>query len=835
MQSLDFLPAISCRAMRHTVAVILFILFASVSHAASVRGVVTDATGAKVTGASVSLVSNGTVVASAVSSSDGSFQLTTGSAGRFFLVVTAKSFRQLQTPDFYAGQLDSVERNLVLEPAWVRESIVVAATGVPTPQPQTSGATTVLSAVDLALRTDFSSVLRMMPGSEVAQTGQMGAQTSLFVRGGDSDDNKILLDGVDAGDLGNQFDVGPLSTTAIESAEVYRGPDANLFGAGAETSVVSLTTPHGTTSFPSLLFEGDAGNLNTSREQLQVAGAHKKLDYLDAFSWLQTANDLPNDEYHVATTAANLGWALNSTTQIRATLHYGVDGVGDPNAWDFYHVADDASQKDQDIFLSASIDNQTTASFHNAVRYGLTRKREQDTLWTLSGNNESYVDYCFGPGSLGNTVTITGANGYSATGQAALDCASTNTGYVSKSQLVNNRDHAGYQGDITITPHLSGLAGFQYEDERGAEPGSSYYTPVARTNYYVPLAVHGDFKQRFFYTLGGSVEHYSLFGFQTSPRAGVSYYLLRPRSGVFSGTRILFNFGKAIREPKLTDQDESLYAFLATYNPSAIQTLHIGQLAAPTMRTYEGGLEQSFLSQHIVFKASYFHNEFGKELEYVGLDLIPELVPNLTNAEQAALEQILQNNFAYELTINSEAFRAQGVETSVESGIGRNLFLRGGYTYLDAVIQRSFTNDDEALLGPIPTFDGIPVGPYAPLEGARPFRRAPNTGYFTATYAAKRFTGVFTSAFSSRSDDSTYLEGEDAFGGNSLLLPNRNLDYGYAKLDLGGSFQVLSWMDIYAQAENLLNDQHIAPIGYSSLPFTIRTGLRLRWGPGSSH
>ena len=845
MQSLDFLPAVSCRVMRHAVAAVLYVLLANAaSHAASIRGVVTDATGAKVTGASVSLVSNGKVVASSVSSSDGSFQLTTGTPGRFFLVVTAKSFRQLQTPDFYAGQFDSIERNLVLEPAWVRESIVVTATGVPTPQPQTSEATTVLSTVDLALRTDFVSVLRLMPGTEVAQEGQMGAQTSLFVRGGASDDNKILLDGVDASDLGNQIDFGPLSTTAVESAEVYRGPDSNLFGAGAETGVVSLTTPHGTTSFPSLLFEGDAGNLSTSREQLQVAGAHKKLDYLGAFSWLETANDLPNDEYHVATAAANLGWALNSNTQIRATLHYGVDAVGNPNAWDFYHVADDATEKDQDIFFAGSISNQTTASLHNVVRYGLTRKREQYHDWSPEGICIP-AGTCGGPGIpptytggnfFGTPVTIQGANGYSATGQALLDYSWANGSvYPSKSQLVNNRDQAGYQGDITITPHLSGLAGFQYEDERGAEPGSSYYTPVARTNYFVPLAVHGDFKQRFFYTLGGSLEHYSLFGFQASPRAGLNYYALRPRSGVFCGTRILFNFGKAIREPKLTDQDYSLYDFLGNNGAqSTIQALHISPLAAPTMRTYEGGVEQAFLSQHVVFRTSYFHNEFGKEIEYVGLDLIPELLPNLTPTQQATLEGILQANFAYELTINSEAFRAQGVETSVESGLGRNLFLRGGYTYLDAVVQRSFTNDDQALLGPIPTFDGIPVGPYAPLEGARPFRRAPHTGYFTATYAAKRLTGVFSSAFASRSDDSTYLEGEDAFGGNSLLLPNRNLDYGYAKVDLGASFQVLTWMDIYAQGENLLNNQHIAPIGYPSLPFTIRTGLRLRWGPGSS-
>jgi len=38
---------------------------------------------------------------------------------------------------------------------------------------------------------------------------------------------------------------------------------------------------------------------------------------------------------------------------------------------------DNATQKDQDLLLSASIDNQTTPDFHNSVRYGLIRKREQ--------------------------------------------------------------------------------------------------------------------------------------------------------------------------------------------------------------------------------------------------------------------------------------------------------------------------------------------------------------------------------------------------------------------------------------------------------------------------
>jgi len=539
-----------------------------------------------------------------------------------------------------------------------------------------------------------------------------------------------------------------------------------------------------------------------------------------------------------------VGWSLNGSTQIRAAAHYGVDATGVPNAYQFYDVADDATQKDQDIYLSASLDNQTTASFHNSVRYGLTRKREQYHQWAPEGICIP-AGACGGPGIAptysganfyGLPVTILGANGYSASGQALLDYSwDDGAAYPFESQLVSNRDQVIYHGDITLTPHLGALIGLQYEDERGAEPGSSFYSPVERTNYDYLAAVRGDFKNRFYYTLGGSLEHYSLFGVQTTPRAGISYYVLRPRNGVFSGTRILFNYGQAVREPSLPQQDDSLYTFLQNHGgQSTIQQLAIAALTAPESRTYEAGFEQSFLSEHIVFRASYFHNEFGKEIEGVGLDLVPALLPGLTAAQQQTLEAVLRANSAYELDLNSEAFRAQGVEASVESGIGKNLFFRGGYTYLDAVVQRSFTNDDEALLGPIPTFsNGLPIGPYAPLTGARPFRRPPHTGFFSATYSTQKLTGIINAAFASRSDDSTYLEGLDASGGDSLLLPNRNIDSGYAKLDLGGSFQLLKWIEIEAMADNLASLQHIGPIGYPSLPANFRAGLRFQWGIGS--
>ena len=333
-------------------------------------------------------------------------------------------------------------------------------------------------------------------------------------------------------------------------------------------------------------------------------------------------------------------------------------------------------------------------------------------------------------------MTITGANGYSVPGRALMDFAGT---YPQGYQLVSNRDELVYQGDYSVTPHLVALAGFQYEDERGAEPGSSYYTPVERTNYDYRAAVHGDFKSRFFYTLGGDLEHYSLFGTQTSPRAGFSFYALRPRKGIFSGTRVLFNFGDAVREPSLTDQFYSLYNFLESNGGQAtIDQLHITPLAAPTTRTYEGGVEQAFFSKRLVFRTSFFHNEFGRQIEYVGVNLIPQLLPNLTPDEQNQLEQFLQANGAYEQSLNTEAYRALGVETTVESGIGRK-HLSARRLHLPGCRGAALVLERRCgAAGPCADVQRHSrSGRIRRCTGARPFRRPPHTGFFTASYATE--------------------------------------------------------------------------------------------------
>jgi iron complex outermembrane receptor protein/vitamin B12 transporter len=180
--------------------------------------------------------------------------------------------------------------------------------------------------------------------------------------------------------------------------------------------------------------------------------------------------------------------------------------------------------------------------------------------------------------------------------------------------------------------------------------------------------------------------------------------------------------------------------------------------------------------------------------------------------------------------VNSLSFRAQGAEVELQGQLSSHIFARGGYTYTDGVTQRSFSSD---ALGPQvnPFIPGVELGINSPLIGARPFRRPPHVGFAGVNYTTRKWFVQVQGSFASRSDDSTFLSSFDSLAGdNRLLLPNRNLDSAYAKVDIGGSYQMEQWLGVYVQLDNLVSDQHIGPIGYPSLPFTFRAGMRFSIG-----
>ncbi len=797
-------------------------------YAVAVHGIVTDPLNEPIVGAVVALVDNGNVVVTTNTATDGSYRLSTASAGRFYVLGSGSHFRELATESFYGGALESIERNVVLEPDTQRESIVVTATGTPLPQTQVSASITELSRTDFENLQDVTEALRTVPGFSLATNGERGGVTSLFIRGGNSDDNKVLLDGVPLEDIGGVFDFANVATTGIASAEAYRGPDSVVYGTDAGAGVVAFSTPRGSTPFPSLFYEGDGGNFGTYRNEVQAGGTRNALDYYGAFGDFASSNTVSQDKYHDVTSAANLGYALSTATHLRVTARNSDSAEGLPGQYAFTRTPTDQKQGDQDLYLSGTLDHTFSDTWNAEAEYGLARKRERVQQFAPTGTLHLSTD----PNDplngtyLGQFVTVTGANGYTVSGQVPTGYTFFPT-YVSDS--ASNRDSLHAQTSYQFTPHLLGVAGFRYENERGLYIAQ----PITRANYDYTLALQGDYADRFFYTLGGGVEKNGLYGTVGAPHLGASYYIQRPGGGLFHGTRVNFNFSKGYKEPTLGQQSGSLLAFLQQNGGSGtINGYRVPTIGAALTRSYDGGFEQSIASERILLKATYFHNEFGRQIESVTSGAVPQLLPNLSASQQAAFVAFFQANPAYGIDLNSLSFSAQGAETEVQYSPKSNIFFRGGYTYLDAKVQHSFTSDALLVSGSNsnPAFPGIAIGNDSPLVGARPFRRPPHTGFVSTTYTSGKWSAVATGAFSSRSDDSTFLGGLDANFGNSLLLPNRNLDSAFATVNAGGTYQVSERIGVYTQLNNVLSQQHISPIGYLSSPMTARGGVRITLG-----
>lgn len=122
--------------------------------------------------------------------------------------------------------------------------LVVTATRQPTPQTAIPAATTVIRGDDLRGRgvTLVLDALREVPGMAVVQSGSYGAQTSLFLRGGESNYVKVFLDGVPLNRPGGGINLANLTTADLDRIEIVRGPASVLYGSDAMTGVIQLFT-----------------------------------------------------------------------------------------------------------------------------------------------------------------------------------------------------------------------------------------------------------------------------------------------------------------------------------------------------------------------------------------------------------------------------------------------------------------------------------------------------------------------------------------------------------------------------------------------------------------
>jgi iron complex outermembrane receptor protein/vitamin B12 transporter len=783
----------------------------------SLRGIVKDPLGAVVVAAKVELLDGTSVLQSTTTDASGSYSFEVPASSRYRVRAVAPTFQATTSQSIYLTKSSRAELDVTLATQTLTQQVSVTATASPTPIAQIGASVTVLTAEDsYRYSTEVQDPLRLVPGLQLTQSGQAGGFTGLSIRGGNTDANKVLIDGVPLNDIGGAVEFANLATVGIQKIEVLREPNSALYGSDALAGVVSMTTARGTTNLPLFTYAGDGGNFSTFHQELTASGVARQFDYYGAFARLDTRNNLPNDAFHNGTYAGNFGWAPNSTNDLRFTVRHLDVSAGQPNSILLYGIPDDAASKAQNTYYSGAWNNQATLNWHNEIRYGGLRLRSQFDDFAATGIPDPAGSGNF----LGAPVTITGANGYSVTGQAIFQYAGT---YPNQSSDITDRDFVYAQTDYRFNDHLLALGGFKYEAERGSTQFTgSPESAISRGNYSYTLQISGDIHNRLYYNVGSGIEDNGLFGLAGTPRASLAYYLVRPSAASWlSGTKLHASFGKGIKEPTIYQQTSSLFDTLSDVpgGDQLISQYHVGQIGPENSRTYDGGVDQQLWNGRARVGLTYFHNEFTNGIEFVSQGALAQL--GVPAANLPALQ--------YGAYINSEAFRSQGVEFESEYRINNHLFARGGYTYTDAVVQHSFSSDAFCpTCNQNPNFPNIDIGAYSPLVGARPFRVAPHSGYFAVNYAQSKFFSSLTGTLVGRRDDSDFLS--DANYGTTLLLPNRNLDGAYQRVDLSGGYQVTPRLATYASIQNLLSEHYAQAFGYPALPFTFRSGIKINFG-----
>lgn len=155
------------------------------------------------------------------------------------------------------------------------EEIIVAANRLEQSLNTVLAATTVINkeAIRRSQAQSLAGLLAGVPGMQFSASGGQGAQTSLFMRGTESDHTLILVDGVqmttNSGPAG-RLEFIPLGQ--IERIEIVRGPRSSVYGSEAIGGVVNIiTTPNIQEDFSGSL-KLMAGTENSSDANIGLRG-----------------------------------------------------------------------------------------------------------------------------------------------------------------------------------------------------------------------------------------------------------------------------------------------------------------------------------------------------------------------------------------------------------------------------------------------------------------------------------------------------------------------------------------------------------------------------------
>jgi len=606
------------------IASVIFLL-AAVS-ASELKVKVVDPQFAAVSGAHVELSQKDNAAPSAIG--------TTSAEGVvvFKNTVSAPSHIRVLAPGFAAETIalpsplsEMITVQLRLAPA--AETVVVTATRTPVPGEDSGANVETLSSRQLEVMNPVSAndALRFLPGAVIGAAGQRGGLSSLFVQGGQSTYNKVIVDGVTINEPGGTFDFGTLPLTETDHLEFLRGAQSTLYGSDAMTSVVQVTTRTGSTETPELRFGADGGNLGTANGYASLSGARGIFDYNLFGNQFNTMGQGPNDDYSNSLEGANLGVALRQKASLRLRTRHDNSVSGVQDEWNFGGTTFGLAPA---IYERAHQDN-TLASLELTV----APTSQWQNHFTVFEDHQNLIN--------DNPLTDPGR---------AIGGFDIDTPYYSIAKY--NRSGFEYQGTYMERSWAQTTFGYRSEDENGVLGGLTSLNSGLRLNDDVYGQQQFTFK-RLSVIAGVRFVHNGLFGNTGVPRIALGYQPLRG-SQLFSGTRLRFSYGAGIKEP----------LFSQSYAGPPYSIPNLG-LRPERNRSFEAGFQQNLFENRFVLTGTYFNNSFRDQIEYGEGSTPPLFLGQYENINKSL---------------------AHGAEVELQGRIWSKLSLNTAYTYTSSQI-----------------------------------------------------------------------------------------------------------------------------------------------------